>query len=108
MREGNKKIMRINTLNLQQAADFLKMSPEGVRRLAVSQKIPAAKPGKCWCFLEEDLVSYLRSFYKVPGRMPGITPRKSKWPSISEIKSGGFDSITAEKEYNNLLELVTK
>jgi excisionase family DNA binding protein len=53
----------MKTFNLEEAAQFLKMNPEGLRRLAASKKIPAGKPGKCWCFLEEDLVNYLRSLY---------------------------------------------
>lgn len=52
--------------NLEEAAQFLKMSSGGLRRLATSKKIPAAKPGRGWCFLEEDLVNYVRSLYEHP------------------------------------------
>jgi hypothetical protein len=51
------------TMDLQGAADFLKMSTEEVRSRAARGLIPAAKPGKQWVFIEEDLASYLRSLY---------------------------------------------
>ena len=47
----------MKTFDLDEAAQFLKMSAGGLRRLAASKKIPAAKPGRGWCFLEEDLVN---------------------------------------------------
>jgi len=52
------------TLDLKQAAEFLKISPEVLRRKAAKGEVPGAKPGKCWCFYLEDLVGYLRSFYQ--------------------------------------------
>jgi excisionase family DNA binding protein len=53
----------MKTLNLEEAAAFLHMNPETLRERAKAGVIPAAKPGKCWVFLEEDLVAYVRSFY---------------------------------------------
>jgi len=58
----------MNTLNLDQAASFLKMSAEDLRRKTKTGKIPGAKPGKAWVFLEEDLVTYLRSLYPPRGK----------------------------------------
>ncbi len=54
------------TLTLKEAARFLKLSPEALRRKAKAGVIPGAKPGKCWCFHEPDLVDYLRSRYARP------------------------------------------
>ncbi|HHG91039.1 MAG TPA: DNA-binding protein, partial [Devosia sp.] len=51
----------MNSMNLEEAADFLKMSAEDLRRKAKTGRIPGAKPGKQWVFLETDLVAYLRS-----------------------------------------------
>ena len=48
----------METLNLEQAAAFLKMHPVTVQAKARSGEIPAAKPGKCWAFIKDDLVSY--------------------------------------------------
>lgn len=51
------------TLDLQQAAELLKLHPQTVLQCARSGDIPAAKPGKCWVFIEEDLIDWLRSLY---------------------------------------------
>lgn len=51
------------TLDLKEAAKFLKMSPEVLRRKAANGEVPGAKPGKRWCFYLHDLLSYLRSLY---------------------------------------------
>ena len=51
------------TFDLEEAAAFLKMSPEALRRKAKAREIPGAKVGKCWCFYKPDLVAYLRSRY---------------------------------------------
>lgn len=42
----------MKTLNLIEAAQFLKMHPEEVRRRAKSGIIPGAKLGKRWAFIE--------------------------------------------------------
>jgi excisionase family DNA binding protein len=49
------------TFLLKEAAAFLHMSPEVLRRKATTGEIPGAKPGKCWVFLKSDLVEYLHS-----------------------------------------------
>ncbi|WP_349496686.1 helix-turn-helix domain-containing protein [Sideroxydans sp. CL21] len=56
----------METFNLEQAAEFLKLHPEELRRRAKGGRVPAAKVGKCWVFLKSDLVDYLRSLYAVP------------------------------------------
>jgi len=65
------------TLSLIQAADFLGINKETLRRRAKHDEIPGAKVGKCWRFLEEDLVSYLRSLYPCPS-LSGIAGCQSK------------------------------
>ena len=100
----------MKTFNLEEAAEFLKMNPEGLRRLAASKKISAGKPGKCWCFLEEDLVNYLRSLYDEPCKVSqGVSNnrREKIWHSVKETISGGSDFLIVEKEYNDLLGLQT-
>src|SRR5450756_3149238 len=67
----------METFNLEQAAAFLKMHPVTVQGKARSGEIPAAKPGKCWAFIKDDLVSYLRSFYSPEWRtLEGDTKEK--------------------------------
>ncbi|WP_218813326.1 helix-turn-helix domain-containing protein [Rickettsiella endosymbiont of Dermanyssus gallinae] len=102
----------MKTFNLEEAAQFLKMSPGGLRRLAASKKIAAAKPGRGWCFLEEDLVNYVRSLYDQPCNQisQGVSNNKRRkiWHSGNETKSGGFNYLTTEIKYRNLLGLPTK
>lgn len=45
----------MQTLNLLEAATFLRMHPEELRRRAKLGHIPGAKPGKSWVFLQDDL-----------------------------------------------------
>lgn len=73
----------MNTLTLKEAAALLKMCPEALRRKAKMGEIPGAKPGKCWCFLEGDLIVYLRQCYAPSAnsrRLPlsGVTLAPSK------------------------------
>jgi excisionase family DNA binding protein len=51
------------TLDLGQAANLLKLHPQTVLQRARAGEIPAAKPGKRWVFIEEDLLNWLRSQY---------------------------------------------
>ena len=53
----------METWNLEQAAKFLKLHPEELRRRAKAGFVPSAKVGKCWVFIPDDLASYLRSLY---------------------------------------------
>jgi hypothetical protein len=53
----------METLDLEQAASFLKLHPEELRRRAKAGTVPAAKVGKRWVFVQSDLADYLRTFY---------------------------------------------
>ncbi len=53
----------MKTLNLTEAAQFLKLHPEEVRRRAKAGIIPSAKLGKRWAFIENDLADHIRSLY---------------------------------------------
>lgn len=53
----------MRTLLLHEAAALLHMSPAVLRQKAHQGRIKAAKPGKAWVFLEDDLVAYLGSLY---------------------------------------------
>lgn len=86
----------MKTLDLTQAAEFLKMRPNVLRQKAAAGIIQGAKPGKCWCFLEEDLVAYIRSLYK----------QKAECPSISGVRFGGRASLRpVGDEYKRLVGL---
>ncbi len=46
----------MRTLDLQEAADFLRLTPSELARKAREGVIPGARPGRRWVFLEDDLV----------------------------------------------------
>src|SRR3990167_2428766 len=101
----------MKTFDLQEAAAFLKMTCEGLRRKVVRGEVPGAKPGKRWCFREDDLAEYLRSLYPTPAKASwGVLEidRRTTWHSTKEAIRGGSPLATVEKEYNKALGLATK
>jgi len=46
----------MKTLNLLATAKLLKLHPQTVLQRARAGEIPAAKPGICWLFIEDDLM----------------------------------------------------
>lgn len=80
------------TFGLQEAAAFLQMSPAALREKAKSGRVPAAKPGKCWVFLEDDLVAYVRSLYAGSGQAPqcDVSEEKSLCHYSNAVKPGGY------------------
>ena len=98
-------------LNLEEAATLLKMTPEGLRRKVVKGEIPGAKPGKCWCFIEEDLAEYLQSIYPSYAKASwGVLKPNMRTigRSTKEVTLGGLTSATIEKEYKEALGLGAK
>jgi excisionase family DNA binding protein len=53
----------MKTFDILEAADFLKMHPQTLRKRAAAREIPSAKPGKHWVFIDTDLAEWLRSQY---------------------------------------------
>jgi excisionase family DNA binding protein len=99
----------MQTLNLNAAAELLKIHPQTVLERARSGDIPAAKPGKRWVFIEEDLINWLRSQYDIDQQ--DVAQGGEKQCSLKEktVHFGGLHlQPQAEKEYANLLELPTK
>jgi len=99
---------RNETLDLQEAAHFLKLHWQTVRERAKSGEIPAAKLGRRWVFLKADLVLYLQSHYST-GR-----PRSQVQQNVGEALcctndqnrgSGGVNSLhLTDREYSALLK----
>jgi excisionase family DNA binding protein len=54
----------MNTLTLRQAAALLKIHPVTLQNKARAGEIPGTKIGKCWVFIEVDLIELIRSQYK--------------------------------------------
>jgi len=50
-------------IDTKEAAIFLHISEETLRRKAQSGEIPASKSGKGWIYVKEDLIKYIRSLY---------------------------------------------
>ena len=96
----------MRTLDLIEAAAFLRMSPGSLRMKARTGQITAAKPGRRWVFLEEDLVDYLHSL--CPIRTTPVNGCNRSWPSTKGIISGGSHSRRPMgSEYAALLGLKT-
>ena len=83
----------MNTLDLKQAAAFLRMHPEEVRRRAKIGQLPGAKPGKSWVFIEDDLAAWLRGQYMTAAALPPkIGREKATWHSTNVEALGGSTS----------------
>jgi hypothetical protein len=54
----------MRTLDLEEAAAWLKIHPNRLQERAKAGEIPGAKIGKRWVFIEEDLALYVRSKYR--------------------------------------------
>lgn len=101
----------MKTLTLQQAAEFLHCNPETVRRLAQANKIPSAKLGRKWVFIEQDLAQYIRNQYSNAESVVQVVDNdeESLCQSTLETTSGGLISQhQTEVEYNALLQLKTE
>lgn len=100
----------MRTLSLTEAAALLRMHPEEVRRRAKLGAIPAAKPGRSWVFIEDDLAEYVRSLYAKPRQALQVTLRKEmECHFANAVASGGSTSLLpAGSEYADLLGLPTK
>jgi excisionase family DNA binding protein len=85
----------MRTLSLSEAAALLRMHPEEVRRRAKRGTIPAAKPGRSWIFIEDDLAEYVRSLYAMPRQALRVTPGKEvkQCHSTNAEGCGGFASL---------------
>jgi excisionase family DNA binding protein len=98
--------MNIKILNLIEAANYLNMSAEALRRKAAESKIPGAKPGRRWCFREDDLAEHLRWLYAPSVKMSRHEQqRKEKWHSTKGTMCNGLISPTIVNEYKKQLGL---
>ena len=101
----------MRTLDLHEAAAFLRMSPTVLRLHARQGRVKAAKPGKRWVFLDDDLAQYLGQLYAARRQAPlsGSNEEKSSWGYLNGVMSGGSDSPRhMASEYAALLGLTTK
>ncbi|HBD9275090.1 TPA: helix-turn-helix domain-containing protein [Legionella pneumophila] len=96
----------MNTFNIEEASEFLGAHRETIRRMAASGELPAAKIGKSWIFLEQDLVMYIRNKYSTCDASQGVNRRSIDiWHSTKEMESGGQTFSTKENAYAKALGL---
>ncbi len=81
----------MKTYTLREAAAHLNMHPETLRQRVKTGKIRAAKPGRAYVFLKEDLLEYLHSLAHTnagerckPNSIKGGTP----WAYTAEATRG--------------------
>ena len=100
----------MDTLDLKEAVHFLRLHPEELRQRAKAGRIPGAKVGRYWVFLEDDLVQYVRSLYPAPRQALQVTLRKEMECHFANAAvSGGSTCVPPTgSEYAALLGLPTK
>lgn len=84
----------MQTLGLLEAAALLKMSAEGLRRLAKAGKVPGRKAGKRWLFVDTHLVHWLEGAYadqEQAARHEEISCRSTN-AKIHPIGGSGYNS----------------
>jgi len=99
----------MNTLTLQQAAALLKIHPVTLLEKARAGEIPGAKIGKCWVFVEIDLIDYIRSQYRrraLQGEHTEVSVCHSS--NAKTPLNGGSNSTTTDDEYSKVLALPTR
>ena len=97
----------MQTLDLKQAAAFLKMHPVTLQGKVKAGEIPGAKPGKNWVFIDEDLANYIRSQYTEHGKRIASQNGETQC-SLNVTKSGITNLQLVEKQYTDLLAPQTK
>ncbi len=103
----------MKTLNLEEAATYLLMNAEVLRRKASDGEIPGRKAGKRWVFVQDHLADWISGRYPVNGQPlrvidGGLTKTGviEVCQSINVKKHGGFKlPQQTAAEYNALLGL---
>jgi hypothetical protein len=103
----------MKTLDLNEAAKFLLMNAEVLRRKASAGEIPGRKTGKRWVFIKEHLADWVSGRYPERGQTLRVIDGGKQQlevlepcQSTSETKRGGFKlPQQTASEYNALLGL---
>ena len=99
----------MNTLTLKDAAKFLHIHPVTLQEKARAGEVPGAKVGKCWVFLDVDLVQYLRSKYRQRALQGEHTEGSICHSTNAETRLiGGSNSPMIDAEYGKVLGLPAK
>jgi len=76
------------TLDLEEAANLLKISNTKMQQLASQGAVPGAKIGKSWVFVTDQLLSWLSEQAEqqsIARAMPATRPARSRKNSIPEL-----------------------
>lgn len=80
----------MKTLDVQECADFLKINRTHVLKLLDDGKLPGAKIGRCWVFIEEDVAAYLRAEIRDQMReRQGSSEQSARPPMLVAVKPAG-------------------
>ncbi|WP_425435879.1 helix-turn-helix domain-containing protein [Methylobacillus rhizosphaerae] len=95
-------------MEIEEAAQFIKVHPITLSEMARRGEIPAAKPGKKWVFIDVDLVEWLRSNYKAQASVSDSTERSNAchFSNAKTHETGGSKLLPpTESEYKKQLGL---
>jgi hypothetical protein len=95
----------MQTLDLVNAAIFLKMNPEVLRRKAKAGGVPSRKTGKSWVFVQEHLADWISGRYQSDTQQTASIQCQS---TNAKIFTGYSSQTQTANEYNALLGLKTK
>lgn len=94
------------SLTVDEAAEFLKMNAEALRRKAKAGQIPGKKIGKRWVFIKEHLADFVSGRNNSHGRLLRVIDGGKSCQSLNEqtVKTGLSKSLCqTENEYNKVL-----
>jgi hypothetical protein len=97
----------MKTLNLKEAAAFLKLHPVTLQSKAKAGEIPGAKIGKCWVFVDVDLIEFIRSQY-ISNRQDAGKEDQQCSLNGKVVHTGTTSLLSIEKQYSEALAPVTK
>jgi hypothetical protein len=107
----------MKALNLDEAAEFLRMTPEGLRRKAFRGEIPGRNTGRHWLFIEEHLADWISGRWKPDNDIRRtaqvidipMEEKPCRSTNAATVRCGGSSSPQQmEGEYGHLLGLKTK
>ena len=104
----NSDILTLKTMDIDEAAAFLKIHPVTLSVKAASGEVQGAKIGKRWVFLEVDLVSHIRAQYQVRALQGDRKEQICHFTNARTRPLGGLKSLSVGEQYKNLLGLTTK
>ena len=96
------------TMNLIEAAAFLKIHPGTLSVKAASGEIPGSKIGKRWVFVDIDLVIHIRAQYQMRALQSDRKETVCHSTNARTRPSGGLRSVSTGEQYKDLLGLRTK